>query len=342
MIVIDGSMGEGGGQILRSALTLSLVTGQPISITSIRAGRKKPGLRPQHLAAARAAAAIGQARLTGDALGSRELTFEPGGVKGGEHRFEVGTAGSTSLVLQTIFLPLALGNSPSQVTITGGTHVPWSPSYHYLAGVWLPMMRRIGLEAELSWSSAGYYPAGGGEIRARIQPSGPIQPLDLRDRGELRRVEGVSLVSNLPRHIAERQRRRAEQMLASLEVPIAIEEQQPPSPGKGTAVCLQARFDHSIAGFTGLGAPGKPAERVADEAVSAFWAFLHGDGAVDRYLADQILLPLALARGESRYRTEQFTRHLLTQAAVIRAFALADIAIPETPDWLEDVIVRPR
>jgi RNA 3'-phosphate cyclase len=336
MIKIDGSLGEGGGQVLRSSLTLSVLKGQPVLITAIRARRPKPGLQPQHLAAVRAAAAISGAEVEGAALGSGELSFKPGPVRPGDYRFDIGTAGSTSLVLQTIFLPLALAPDlrglgdleglTSEVMLIGGTHVPWSPCTHYLDLQWLPYLRRAGLDAEIELLLAGFYPQGNGQVRACIRPAA-ISPLNLPERGALKGIRGISAVANLDMTIAERQRNQAMQRLKGRHSKIDIELLDLPARTKGTFLLLLAEFKHGSACYVGLGALGKRAEQVADEACLWLEKFLAGTGAIDEYLADQLLLPLAFASGESKFRTAQVTPHLLTNAEVIRAFGAAEIEI---------------
>jgi RNA 3'-phosphate cyclase len=337
MIEIDGSLGEGGGQVLRSSLTLSVLTGQPVHLTQIRARRPKPGLQPQHLAAVRAAAAISGAVVEGAVLGSDELTFIPGSVRRGDYRFDIGSAGSTSLVLQTILLPLAVGldlrglrdleGLTSEVTLIGGTHVPWSPCTHYLDLQWLPYLRRMGLNAELELLLAGFYPQGNGQARARIEPARELAPLHLPERGALKRIRGISAVANLDMAIAERQRSRAIERLKGKHKDIEIELLDLPARTRGTFLLLHAEFKQASACYVGLGALGKRAEQVADEACLWLEKFLAGTGAIDEYLADQLLLPLAFASGESKFRTAQVTPHLQTNAEVIRAFGAAEIEI---------------
>ncbi|MEA1977133.1 MAG: RNA 3'-terminal phosphate cyclase [Chloroflexota bacterium] len=343
MIEIDGAQGEGGGQILRSALTLALMTDRHFRILNIRARRSKPGLRPQHLASVNAAASVGQAQVEGAHLGSREIEFHPSSIHPGSYRFEIPTAGSTSLVLQTVLLPLSAADSPSEIVIMGGTHVPWSPSFHYLEANWLRAMRLQGFRADLTLEKAGFYPQGGGRIGATIQPlKKRVAPLRRLQRGDLQRIRGLSFVSNLPESIAQRQRKRAVKRLADLDCPVEIEVQTLPSPGKGSLILLHAEFETGQACYFGLGARGKPAERVADEAVDALDTFLGGEGVVDEYLADQLLLPLAFADGDSEFRTSKITQHLLTNAEVIRAFGAAEIDVRGELDLPGVVEIRPR
>jgi RNA 3'-terminal phosphate cyclase (ATP) len=384
MIEIDGSLGEGGGQVLRSALTLSLLTRQPVRLTNIRGRRPKPGLQPQHLTAVKAAAAISSATVTGAALDSQELIFAPADVRAGDYRFDIGTAGSTSLVLQTIYLPLALASTagaglltvppseitptagaglpttppseitptagaglplappseitptagaglltvpPSEITLIGGTHVPWSPSFHYLDLQWRPYVERLGLKIGLELELAGFYPQGNGQVQARIERVERITGLHLTERGALKGIHGISAVANLDKSIAERQRAQAMRRLQGRHNRLEIELLDLPSRVKGTFLLLLAEFKHGSACYVGLGAPGKRAEQVADEACLWLERFLATNGALDEYLADQLLLPLAFAEGPSELRTAKVTPHLLTNAEIIRAFGAAEIEI---------------
>lgn len=328
MVEIDGAYGEGGGQVLRSSLTLSALSGEPLHIQHIRATRSKPGLRPQHLAAVKAIARLTEAEVSGAYLDSREVTLVPAGLRPGRYRFEIPTAGALTLLLQTLFLPLSFAPGTSQLTLTGGTHVPWSPIYHYLQEQWLPVMSACGFRAEIMLHKAGFYPRGGGEVGVKILPSSELHPVSFLARGELCRVRGLSGVANLKDEIAKRQKHRALQRLYLVCKDTKIQSLQLPSPGKGTFILLQAAFlNGSRACFTALGAPGKPAELVADEAVDQLLAFLETDGCVDPFLADQLLLPLLVIDGESAFRTSKVTTHLLTNAHVIHQFVPGRITI---------------
>ncbi len=337
LVRIDGSEGEGGGQMLRTALALSMVTGRPFEMVNIRAKRERPGLRAQHLAGVKAAARICSANVEGANIGSQSLRFEPGAVRPGTYEFDIKTAGSTSLVLHTVYLPLALAPNRSVVTIRGGTHVPFSPSFHFLMHQWAVLMRRLGIDAELTLRRAGYFPEGGGEVRAKlhplaVRPSGRILPLSLGPRGRLERLEGISAVSGLPRSIAERQRNQALSRLDAAGLAAGIELLDLPSPGKGTFLLLLSTYEGGgRACYDALGALGKRAEKVADEACDALLRFLGTQGAVDEHSADQLLLPLALAAGTSRFHVPTVTSHLLTNAAVIQRFVPASIHIEGAP-----------
>jgi RNA 3'-phosphate cyclase len=332
MIQIEGSLGEGGGQIVRSALTLALVTGKTIEIKNIRARRPKPGLMPQHLKAVEAAAAVGGARVEGAQLQSSSLLFEPTAIRSGEFRFDVGTAGSTPLVLQTIFLPLSFAQTASSVTLIGGTHVPLSPCFHYLDLHWLTYMKQIGFAAELKLELAGFYPHGGGRMRADIQLATKLAPLSITERGALKAIRGISAIANLDWSVAERQKRQALKRLKDLSQDIEIEMIQMPSLFRSTMFLLIATFEGSQCCFFGLGKIGKRAERVADEAVDQLREFLATDGAIDHHLADQLILPLALVPGVSELKPDKITKHLVTNANVIRMFLPVDIEVRGEPE----------
>lgn len=307
--------------MLRSSLSLSILTQKSVHLVNIRAGRAKPGLQPQHLKAVEAAAAVCGGQVHGAALHSQELFFTPGEVHSGRYRFDIGTAGAATLVLQTIYLPLArAGEDTSAVTIRGGTHVPFSPCYHYLEREWLPVLQASGFWMRLEMERAGFYPQGGGEIQAQIRPLTAIQPLQRTERGALRRVRGISAVANLDETIGRRQKHQALRRLEPICPDTKIELVQLPSPGKGTLLLLHAEFEHSTCTYFSLGALGKRAEQVADEAVDDLERFLAVPAAIDEHLADQLLLPLAFANGTTQFSTFKITRHLLTNAEVIQAF----------------------
>jgi RNA 3'-terminal phosphate cyclase (ATP) len=328
MLVIDGSYGEGGGQIVRSAVSLSAVLGRPLRMESVRAGRPRPGLQPQHLTAVRAAAAVCRAELQGDALGSRAFTLAPtGGPRSGTYEFDVaqesgrGSAGSLGLILQAILLPLAMANGDSAVTLRGGTHVPYAPPATYVEFVLLPLLKRVGVEAHLDVIRWGFYPAGGGEIRVRIAgKQRPLQALTLTERGALRRVYGTAAAMNLPAHIAQRMAMRAQSVLAGEGITASIEPKRFRGSGPGAGLFLVVEYEHVRAGFSALGRKGLPAERVAEAACQELVEHHASGAAVGPHLADQLLLPLALAKGDSRAATSRISRHLLTNAWVVNQF----------------------
>jgi len=329
-IHIDGSFGEGGGQILRTSLSLSCITGRPFELVNIRANRPKPGLRPQHLQCVKAAAAICGATVAGADVGSMHITFEPGAIRPGEYRFDIGTAGSTCLVLQTVVYPLSFASAGSEVVITGGTHNPMAPCFHYLDRCWGPQLNSMGFRVDLRMIRAGFYPQGGGEIRARISPAAELQPVVLAERGKRLRVDAVSGVANLKRHILQRQAKQAGMRLNRMGIKCRVQEVDMPAVSQGTFVMVNAKFDRGRACYVALGAIRKPAERVADEACRAMQRFLDNSTAtVDEHLADQILIPCAFAPGESVFRTPEVTTHLATNAQVIRRFHDVEIAAGE-------------
>jgi RNA 3'-terminal phosphate cyclase (ATP) len=328
LLELDGAAGEGGGQILRTSLALALLTQQPFHLRNVRARRSKPGLQPQHLMSVQAAAAIGQAHVRGASLGSTDLVFEPGEVMAGKYQFAIGTAGATGLVLHTLYLPLALGTSaPSQLTLTGGTHVTTSPCFHFLNITWRPYLELLDLHVRLRIRRPGFYPRGGGVVEVSIQPCPRLQALQLRERSPVKRVTGISAVAGLPPEIARRQARRATIRLEQRGLAVDIrEETWDDGPGTVLAVILDTPPVPAL--FFGLGARGKPAERVADEAVEQVVAYLDAaPAAVDSHSADQIVLPLALAEGSSHFSVAEVSSHLLTNVEVIRRFVERDIVI---------------
>ena len=339
MLILDGSYGEGGGQILRTALTLSAITGQPMHIERIRAGRKNPGLQPQHLTAVRAASAICGAQLEGDEPGSQALTFIPGSpARPGEYVFDVaeaargGSAGSVGLVLQTVLLPLALQQEKSHLTLRGGTHVPWAPSVFYLNHVFLPVMTRMGLQVQIELVQWGFYPAGGGEIQVQIKGKGTVlHPIQLTDRGELRRVWGTAAVMNLPAHIPQRMAARARNVLEEAGIRAQVEPRRLRGAGPGAGIFLFAEYESTAgcvsAGFAAYGHKGLPSERVAEAACNELLAHHRSGNPVDPHLADQLVLPMLAARGTSRISTSQISRHLLTNVWVSRQFLPQDVDV---------------
>jgi RNA 3'-terminal phosphate cyclase (ATP) len=329
MIVINGSYGEGGGQVLRTSLTLSTLLGEPLRIENVRAKRRKPGLQAQHLTGVRAIAQICDAELEGADLGSLTLTFRPmSSPRAGEYSFDVaearkgGSAGATSLVFQTLLLPLAFARGQSRLTIRGGTHVAWSPPFHYLKYVYLPTLARMGVEARVEIERWGWYPIGGGEMTAAIRGQGEsyLCGLDLVERGELKLLWGISATSNLPAHIGQRQKKRAEEYLRKRGFDPRIEIVEAPSQGQGTVVFLAAEYEHAVAGFSSLGERGKPAEKVAEEACREFIEYHQSGACLDKHLADQLILPMALASGPSAFTTCEITQHLLTNVWVVEQF----------------------
>jgi RNA 3'-terminal phosphate cyclase (ATP) len=326
MIEIDGSFGEGGGQILRSSLALSLLTGKPFHLRKVRANRKpKPGLRPQHLASVRAAARIGNAKVTGDSVGSSDLTFRPGPVVAGKYHFPIGTAGATALVLHTVYLPLALAGGPSEVVLEGGTHNEKAPCFHFLQTTWRAYMARLGMTVSLEMKRPGFYPRGGGLITAHIKPWTTRKPLTLIAGATHDQARVMSATAGLPDHVNNRQARRATVRLRDAGIePEVVSEHWDGGPGSVLAITLGSPVPTL---FFGLGARGKPAEAVADEAADEALAYHASGRPVDPHSGDQLLLPLSVADGESEYHVSAVTRHLTTNAAVIQLFLDRNITI---------------
>jgi len=328
---IDGSYGEGGGQILRSSLALASLLKQPIEIFNIRKGRSKPGLAPQHLTAVSASRRITSAELEGAQLESQSLKFAPNEVTPGDYYFDVAelrrSAGSTSLVFQTLLLPLSFACKASTLLLKGGTHVPFSPPFDHLQEVFLPTLRKLGIRCSAEIRKWGYYPVGGGEVFFEIEPASGLKAIDVENRGRLKRISLFSAVSNLPDHIAQRQAQSASDFLKKMGLKPAVKTKRVLSSREGTYVFIQAEFERAFAGFSSLGQKGKPAEKVALEACQEFKEYWDTKSAFEPHLADQIMLYLALAKGESRFTLSKVTQHLLTNAWVVRQFLPAKIEV---------------
>jgi RNA 3'-terminal phosphate cyclase (ATP) len=337
MLMIDGRFGEGGGQILRSSLGLSLVTGTTFRIEGIRAGRKKPGLMRQHLTAVRAAAEVGRARVTGDEIGSQQLTFEPAKIGAGDYQFAVGTAGSALLVLQTVLPPLMTAEASSTLLLEGGTHNPFAPPFEFLDRAFLPLICRMGPEVTAALDRPGFYPAGGGQLHVSIEPTTQLKPLDLLERGAIRRRLATAIVANLPRHIAERELRVIGRKLDWSGEELRLEEVSA-SRGPGNVVTVEVESEHLTEVFTSFGQRGVRAEDVARQAAQQVRRYLDAGVPVGEHLADQLLLPLALAGGGS-FRTVAPSQHSRTNAEVVKQFLKVGLSF--TPagedDWRVEV-----
>jgi RNA 3'-terminal phosphate cyclase (ATP) len=333
MIEIDGAQGEGGGQMLRSSLSLAICTQQPFRIVNIRANRDKPGLKRQHLTAVKAAAEICDGVVTGAEIGSRELTFRPGKLRGANYSFAIGTAGSTTLVLQTVLPPLLTAAEPSNVRITGGTHNRGSPPFDFLQRAFLPLISRMGAQVELQLQRNGFYPRGGGEIVASIEPSVGWSALTLHERGDRVRAYAEAYVAALPIHVGQRE----------LEV-IGHELNWSPDQlflrglsndmGPGNAVTITIEHQNVTEVFTGFGERGVRSETVAGAAVDEARGYIASNAAVGEHLADQLLLPMALGQGGS-FTTLVATEHLRSNALIIERFTSRRVAITKSVEGFE-------
>ncbi|AWH87509.1 RNA 3'-terminal phosphate cyclase [Limnobaculum parvum] len=337
-IEIDGSKGEGGGQILRSGLSLSMITGKAVSFTHIRAGRSKPGIMRQHLTAILAAQQVCAAQVSGATLNSTELTFIPGQIKSGDYQFDLGGAGSCALVLQTLLPALWSANGESRVKLIGGTHNPMAPSASFLQQVWLPLMAKMGAKATLVVHRCGFYPAGGGEVEVTIDPVKQWQALHLPQRGKLIDIGAQSLIAGVPESVAFRelnivkqQLKADESMLCSVDVSSAR--------CAGNALLVKLQFEHLTELFCAIGTKGKAAAKVAQEACDEAQVYLKSAAAVGEYLADQLLLPMAIA-GEGSFTTPVITDHLSTNAFVIGQFLNCRIDIQSVHQGIEVNIQR--
>ncbi|MEQ1826234.1 MAG: RNA 3'-terminal phosphate cyclase [Pirellula sp.] len=339
-IEIDGSRGEGGGQMLRSSLALSMVTGRPVAITNVRAGRDKPGLKRQHLTCVHAAAEISSAKISGDHVGSQFVSFEPKCIAAGTYRFSIGTAGSASLVLQTVLPALMIASTPSQVIVEGGTHNDFAPPYEFLKKAYLPLLNRMGPSIDLSLVHYGFYPIGGGEIRAKISPSESLKPFDLIDRGKIVRRHVTACVAGLPLHIADREVDVVRRGLDLQKHETSCEEIPAKSPGNYLWIEMESNLVTEV--ITGFGRPQIKAERVARDALKEAKTYDKANVPVGVHLADQWMLPLAISawqarqRGETggggRFKTLTLSLHAITHLEIIERF----LGIHSTVQSLDD------
>jgi RNA 3'-terminal phosphate cyclase (ATP) len=344
MLIIDGRQGEGGGQVLRTSLSLSAITGRPFRIENIRANRSRPGLQPQHLTAVRAVAALCGAYLEGDHLDSTTLTFQPTSRPvGGSYHFDVveasragRSAGSVTLIFQAILWPLLFADAPAHVTLRGGTQVPHSPPYHYLDEVARPAFARFGANFTLDLKAWGWQSAGGGVVLAHIEPlAAGLQAADFTPtRSDT--VQGVTAVTNLPSHIPSRMERRAYNLLTEARLRAAIQPMRERGSGAGAGLVLWL----PQAGFSAVGRPGLPAEQVAEAAVTELLDFVKSGAAVDLHLADQLTIPMALANGESSYTTNRLTLHTLTNVELIQQWLNVPIRVDGRLDQPGRVIIQ--
>lgn len=327
MIELDGSEGEGGGQVLRTALSLSMATGRPFRIAGVRAGRSNPGLRRQHRTAVRAAAELTDAEVEGDRLGSREVAFRPtGGPRPGEYRFDTGGAGSATLVLQTLLPPLSADGGAYRITVDGGTHNPAAPPHEFLARSWLPLLRATGADVSVTLERAGFFPGGGGRLVARVEPATPATPLVLRDRGDLLDLRARSHIAGLPDHVAERELATVQASLEIRDDRLEVVDHGERPAGAANALVVEVESEAVTEVFTEHGRRGLPAEEVATRAARRARRYLDSDAAVWTHLADQLPVPLALVSGGS-YTTGEPSPHTRTVLDIIRTFLDIDLGV---------------
>lgn len=342
MMVLDGSFGEGGGQILRTSLLLACVTGRAFRIEKIRANRSKPGLAAQHLACVRAARDISLADVTGDAIGAAEVTFVPRAVRAGKYQFVIPTAGSAMLLFQTIATPLSLAGAHSELELGGGTHVPWSPCFDYVRDVYAPALADAGYRIEMTLARAGFYPKGGGRVEVRVAPiKGPL-PVNISHRGGSCSFSAMASVSGLPLSVADRESRVLREMLEEAGATIGavrVGERDAQSPGNVAGLVLEG--GGARAGFFPLGRKGKPAEKVAAEVGDEAIAYVRSGCGVDAHLADQWVVPLAAANVEARYTTPSVTGHLRTNVDVVNAFLPGRVRLSCTTNGVGVVEIVP-
>lgn len=340
MITIDGSFGEGGGQILRTSLALSLVTGKPFCMENIRAKRDKPGLLRQHLTAVNAAAEISNAQVEGNAIGSLKLAFAPQAVKAGSYHWAIGTAGSTTLVLQTVLPCLLTVGTVTELVLEGGTHNPFAPPFDFLTKAFLPIINRMGPKVTAKLERPGFYPAGGGKFTVSIEPAKKLARVDLMERGDILKCEGVAVVSQLPRRIAETELSVLQAKLGWAAECFRVEAVSNPR-GPGNILICTIESQNITEVFTGFGERGVLAERVGLPTIDEVREYLAGGGPVGRHLADQLLIPMALAGG-GKFRTLPPTQHALTNIEVLKNFLDVEIAVTKQDRLVWDIVVSGR
>jgi RNA 3'-terminal phosphate cyclase (ATP) len=342
MIEIKADEMEGGGQILRSSVSLSSVLGIPVKLFNIRAKRIKPGMQAQHLMGVEAAARLTDAKTEGLAKGSTELIYSPSSIRGGNFRFNVGTAGSSMLVLQTILPLAAFAPSDVSIKIIGGTHVGWSPNFHFVKEVFFPLLGKMSYSpSSFELERVGWYPKGGGAVTFSSKPVDSLQPLKLESPGKLVSISGVSLCSNLPETVVARQAESARQLLVQNGY-ANVEIQKPilPSLSKGSAITLWAVYENGVLGASSLGALGKKSEKVGEEAAKELLVGMKSGAALDKHMGDQLLIYMALAKGESSITVSELTPHIKTNIWVIEQFIKERFKIEELGNRTARIAVK--
>ena len=339
MFSIDGSFGEGGGQIIRSSLALSLITGKPFRVYNVRAGRDKPGLRRQHLTAVLAAAEVGRARVDGAHVGSREFTFVPAEVTPGEYSFPIGTAGSTTLVIQTILPPLMLAGGPSVVTLEGGTHNVHAPPFEFLEKTFLPLVNRTGPRASIELVRYGFYPPGGGRLDVLIEPPSTPRRLDIVGMGEVRRRRARALVVKLAPSVGERALEVVRRKLGWEGEELRLETSSD-ALSPNVVLTLEVESANLTEVFTGVGERGVRVEAIAERVCDEATRYMATAAPVGEHLADQLLIPLALAGGGS-YVTGPLSPHTTTNMEIVKMFLPVEIRTEQTAGgaWKIDIHV---
>jgi len=331
MIEVDGSMMEGGGQVLRMALSYSAILGVPTRVYNIRQGRSRPGLRPQHLKTAETVARMCRGEADGLRIGSSEVGLTSGPIRGGNYQVDIGTAGSVTLMLQCLAPLAAFSEIPTRFVIRGGTNVRWSPPTHFMEKVIWSALRSMGFQGSLSIQRQGFYPKGGGLVSAMVNPVERLTPL-IALGGRVSTARGVSVCGRLPGHVAERQKRAAEVRLGeagiSADIDVSVESGRDSPLSPGSVICLWASGSPGIfIGSSSMGERGKPAERVGEEAAGAFLSEVGSGAGVDRYTGDNLILWCSLASGESDFTVSELTPHTETAVELARIFTGADIRV---------------
>lgn len=334
MIEIDGSKGEGGGQIIRSSLALSAVTGKSIHLTNIRAGRKKPGLKRQHVTCVTAAAEVCGATVSGADMNASEFTFEPGAIRGGDFSFQVGTAGSTSLVAQTVLPALMLADEPSTLTLVGGTHNPWAPPFDFLQRAFLPQLAKAGPQVTATLQAYGFYPGGGGQLTLEVTPAKILSGFDLLDRGSKPQPKVIAVVAGIPKSVGDRECDTIRRKMSWSQKCLHVVEVEEPI-GAGNVVMIELESANVTELFIGIGKVGVKAEQVARSVLREAKSYLATDVPVGEYLADQLMMPMALAASQgkrSSFRTGPLSMHSQTHIDVLKTFLDIDVTVREEPD----------